>query len=1105
MTWGARAFGGIVILLLAAFVVTLLNLPPEPPIVLGQPTTFTESLVHVAGKAKRKLVRLVNNRHVRSLKDWDVKADAVRARGISVKPLTVAFYAPWDETSLGSLRRHVGDVDWIVPHWLSVTGADHHVTVFPDKAGRSTLAHAKTAPAVLPMIQNANAGAWDGAGFAKLVADPSARRDLIDKLAAFVDSRDAEGVMFDFEDFPASAQGNYLTFIREASASFGKRGWIVTLSVPFDDPDWDLRAYSKAADRLFLMAYDEHWQGGTPGPVASQPWFARNLQRDMHLIDPQKMILCIGNYGYDWVDGKAEALTIEEAYIAAHDSAARVQFDALSGNPMFNYTSEGHLHEAWFLDAVTAHNQLKTARDAGVTGLALWRLGTEDPSVWSVFGKRASSNIQSIRTIPPGSVVDVEGSGEVLQITATPTVGRREITAAADGFITGETISALPTPWVVHRVGYKPGLVALTFDDGPDDRWTGAILDVLKARHVPATFFVVGENALGNIGLLRRIVREGHELGNHTYTHPNLDLLPDTAVELELAGTQRLVEAFTGRSLRLFRAPFFGDAEPTTADELEPILKSQKLGYISVGLHVDTDDWQGPPAAIITRRAIDGVEAGTPERSGNIVLLHDSGGTRTETIRALPAIIDGLRARGYRFVAVSELADLSRDAVMPPIAGSNSFVPRADMAMFLAFGGALDGLKILFVVAITLGIARATFLTIAAVLQARRERSIVPPTMDPARFVSVLIPAFNEERVIEASVRRVLASTGINIEIIVIDDGSKDHTSEIVQLAFGGIDRVRLLTLANGGKAHALNQGLALANGDVVIALDADTQFEPETIARLARWFANPALGAVAGNARVGNRVNLVTRWQALEYVTAQNLERRALGLLEAITVIPGAVGAWRAQTLRQLGGFPPDTLAEDQDLTIAVQRAGWTVMYDQEAIAWTEAPETFRALARQRYRWAFGTLQCLWKHRAILFRRQPGGLGRYGLPQAWLFQIAFNVVSPLIDLALVVSIVSTLLGLAEHGWAASEPDLLRMLAYWFAFTLFDFCAAATAFRLEPQEDAKLLRLLIPQRFGYRQIMYYVVIKAAVSALRGPSVGWGKQDRSGRVASLSNS
>jgi cellulose synthase/poly-beta-1,6-N-acetylglucosamine synthase-like glycosyltransferase len=402
-------------------------------------------------------------------------------------------------------------------------------------------------------------------------------------------------------------------------------------------------------------------------------------------------------------------------------------------------------------------------------------------------------------------------------------------------------------------------------------------------------------------------------------------------------------------------------------------------------------------------------------------------------------------------------------------------------------------------IAIALGIARAVALTVFARLDARRRRASPPPAIDASRFVSVLIPAFNEAKVIAATVARVLESAEVAIEVIVIDDGSKDGTGDIVAAAFGNDARVRLLRLANGGKARALNAGLEHARGEIVIALDADTQFEPLTIARLARWFADPAVGAVAGNAKVGNRVNLVTRWQALEYVTAQNLERRALAWFDAITVVPGAVGAWRMAALAHCGGYPADTLAEDQDLTIAVQRAGWKVLYDQDAIAWTEAPQTFAGLMQQRYRWAFGTLQCLWKHRAILRTGQPRGLARVGLPQAWLFQIGFGLLSPLIDLALLVSMVTTALSLWEHGAAASTAELMRLGSYWLVFSAIDLLAAWTAFRLEPAEDRRLLWLLLPQRFGYRQMMYYVVVRAVGAALQGPRVGWGKLDRTASV------
>jgi cellulose synthase/poly-beta-1,6-N-acetylglucosamine synthase-like glycosyltransferase len=258
-------------------------------------------------------------------------------------------------------------------------------------------------------------------------------------------------------------------------------------------------------------------------------------------------------------------------------------------------------------------------------------------------------------------------------------------------------------------------------------------------------------------------------------------------------------------------------------------------------------------------------------------------------------------------------------------------------------------LSALFSIAIVLGMARSLSLTALAL----RSRAADAPPYAPGALISVLIPAFNEARVIAVSVRRVLASRHAAIEVIVIDDGSSDATSAIVARGFAEDDRVKLLTLANGGKARALNQGLMRATGAIVVALDADTQFEPETIARLARWFGDPAIGAVAGSAKVGNRVNLVTRWQAIEYVTAQNLERRALASLGAIMVVPGAVGAWRRAALDEVGGFPEDTLAEDQDLTIAIQRAGWRVANDAEAIAWTEAPQGFRALAKQRFRWS--------------------------------------------------------------------------------------------------------------------------------------------------------
>ena len=1017
-------------------------------------------------------------------------------------PLAVGFHAPWDDASAASLARHIGDLDWLVPAWVSVTGPDHRITRVPDLKGRAIFAAAASKPRLVPMVQNAILGDWDGPGTAKLLASPAARKALLDNLERGFVADHVDGIFFDFEDLPVAAQRNYLAFLGEVRVVCARHGWRLAVAVPVGNPDWNLKAYAAVVDRMFLMAYDEHEPGGGAGPIASQPWFVATMRHDLRGLPPGKVVVALGSYGYDWVKpGNADAISVEQALLTAHESSVVPRFDAVSGNVTFQYEGGGVPRTVWMLDAASVHNQLMAVRGLGVNAFALWRLGTEDPAVWRIFGRGHPGPVSpaAIEPMPAGINVDIEGSGEILHVGATPVAGQREVTVDRRGLIVDTRFIRLPTPYVIERAGYRPGLVALTFDDGPDPNWTPKILDVLKAKKVPATFFVIGDNALPERALLRRELAEGHEVGNHTYTHPNLGRASDRTTRLEINAMQRLFQAFTGRSLRLFRAPYFGDAEPTTADEIDPVTVAQKLGYLTVGLHVDPADWRRPGVDAIVRSTIDGVEGSTEERSGNVVLLHDAGGDRAQTVEALPILIDQLRARGYRFVPVSALIGLSPAQVMPTLGKEDLAASQTDLALFNLIGFTISALKWLFAIAITLGIGRALTLSALALRQARHEAGVVRPPIDPDRFVSVLIPAFNEARVIEGSVRRVLASRDVRLEVIVLDDGSKDATGAIVAAAFTDDPRVRLLTLVNGGKARALNHGLAVATGDIVVALDADTQFEPDTIARLARWFVDPAIGAVAGNAKVGNRVNLVTRWQALEYITAQNLERRALARLDAMTVVPGAVGAWRASTIRAVGGYPADTLAEDQDLTIAIQRAGWRVMYDQDAVAWTEAPETFAALARQRYRWAFGTLQCLWKHRGIFVTGRPRGLARIGLPQAVVFQVVFAAISPVIDLALLASMVATYLSVEAHGWAATQTDVVRMGLFWLAFGAIDLLAGIVAFGLEANERWRLLWLMLPQRFGYRQIMYYVVIRAITSALRGPSVGWGKLERSGRV------
>jgi cellulose synthase/poly-beta-1,6-N-acetylglucosamine synthase-like glycosyltransferase/peptidoglycan/xylan/chitin deacetylase (PgdA/CDA1 family) len=819
-------------------------------------------------------------------------------------------------------------------------------------------------------------------------------------------------------------------------------------------------------------------------------------------------VVALGSYGYDWTlpekgkPGSADAVTFIEATQTAHDSEAQPQMDEVSLNPSYGYADDaGRRHSVWYLDAATLFNQVHVADGFRPMGYALWRMGGEDQLVWKLmrhdFGQLSPAGLDQLQ---PGQDVDFDGYGEVLRVEDTPKPGHRKLEMDPDtGLISGELYDVLPTSYVVQRYGWHPGWVALTFDDGPDGRWTPQILDILKAKHAQATFFVIGKNMSREPGLVAREVREGHDVGGHTWTHPNIGETPTAQTLVELNATQRLFETITGRSQRLFRPPYFGDAEPSTPREVAPLLAAQQQGYLSVGRRIDPDDWKKPDPDHIVDTTIARLQDTT--RPGQIVLLHDSGGDRSRTVEALPRLIDEIRAHGYKLVTVAQLAGMTDAQAMPP-ASRNPGELLLDRMGFGFLHTAELVLQALFIAAIVLGVLRLVFLATLALAHRIKIDRRTPPMPDPAAgpTVSVLIPCFNEEKVIVASVRRILASAWPKLDVMVLDDGSSDGTAKVVAAAFAGDPRVRLRSFENGGKARALNRGLADAKGEIIVALDADTLFPADTIPALVRWFVDPAVGAVAGNAIVGNRRNLITRWQALEYVTAQNLERRALAALGAVTVVPGAVGAWRRSALEALGGYPADTLAEDQDLTIAVQRAGWKVEFDPEARAYTEAPETVSGLLKQRFRWSFGTLQCLWKHRAALFNPQQPVLGFVALPQIWLFQIFLTALAPVVDLAIVWSALSALYSWTFHPVEWSADDLARPLFYWAAFIFLDLSAGAIGMALERRAPWRDLLWMPAQRFGYRQLMYYVVVKSIGAALHGVRVGWGKLERRATAA-----
>jgi cellulose synthase/poly-beta-1,6-N-acetylglucosamine synthase-like glycosyltransferase len=552
---------------------------------------------------------------------------------------------------------------------------------------------------------------------------------------------------------------------------------------------------------------------------------------------------------------------------------------------------------------------------------------------------------------------------------------------------------------------------------------------------------------------------------------------------LELNATRKIIESVTGRSTILFRPPFNADAEPETLAEVIPVAESRRQSYITIGESIDPWDWQpGVTADSIVARTI------RQANNGSMILLHDAGGdTREETVKALPAIIHYFKTHGYQFTTIADVLDKTKADLMPPIKDDHSgiFGPMYDVVIHGYFY--INWILIyVFLSAIFLAIGRIVLIGILAVRQNSENKKTVKLRGDniPLPSVSIIVPAYNEEVNAVATIQSLLKTEYPVFEIIFVDDGSTDKTFEVVSAAYENNPLVKILTKPNGGKASALNFGITHANSDFVVCIDADTQLKTDAIYHLMSYFTDEEIGAVAGTVKVGNETNIITRWQSIEYITAQNMDRRAFDLINSITVVPGAIGAFRKSAIFRAGGFTYDTLAEDCDLTMRILKQGYIIKNCAEAIAYTEAPESINMLLKQRFRWSFGVIQSFWKNRDALFNKKYKFFGMVGMPNILIFQIILPLFSPLADLMMIFALFG------------EKPE--KMLIYYVAFVVIDFIVGIIAFRMEKESYSKLI-YIIPQRFLWRQLMYYVLFKSMRKALKGELSGWGVLKRTGNV------
>jgi peptidoglycan-N-acetylglucosamine deacetylase len=1006
----------------------------------------------------------------------------------STKRLCLGFYAGWDHNSLSSLQAHANQLTHVCPGWLIMQDGTGTLLAKPDLTVQGIAQ--KNGIVLLPLLTNLLDDAWQPEAVEGVANGPDERRSgFIEKLIVQLEAAGAGGVVIDWGEVDPTYKVNITKLLQEIAGALHEKKMELWLRIPMGRELllYDLETLSLDVDHFIAVLHDENSDTDAPGPIASQDWVEGWLDTIIAYGKPSQWVVELGSYGYDWANGSQRAETISFADVMTRAGRAGLQSNKLEAptyNPNFSYSDAGTEHTVWFLDVATFINQLKAAHKLDIGGFALYELGAEDPAIWKAISKEPfefnREMLHTISTLGSGGITQV-GSGEFLTIEDSRSEGSRNLEVDISGNIT-EIYEKFPSYLTVSHQGNGKGLdqVAITFDDGPDPKWTPELLDILKAKGVKAAFFMVGIQMEDYPGLVRRIVNEGHEVGVHTYTHPNLALVSDERVRLELNATQRLLETITGRSTILFRPPYNADSRPTTLAEVLPLKTVQDMGYLTVAEDVDPEDWAKPNADELLERIKLGRQFG-----GNVILLHDSGGDRSQTLAALPLIIDYLYDRGDQIVTLGKLLGESPEVLMPIVKKDQNPITRfVSGSGFRAFHFTETFLWSFMIVATVLVVLRTLAVSALALLQQRR--SARSPKTGYYPSLSVLIAAFNEEKVIAKTLESVLNTTYPgDISVWIVDDGSADGTSRVVEMFAAKDKRVHLIRQTNQGKALALRRGLVSVPDDIVVTLDADTQFRPDTLMELVQPLKDDRVAAVSGHAKVGNLRKFIARCQSLEYICGFNLDRQAYHYLNCITVVPGAVSALRKSAIMQAGGISTDTLAEDTDMTISLHRKGYLISYAAKALAYTEAPETIASLAKQRFRWGFGTIQCLWKHRDMVMNPHFKALGCFSLPGIWFFQVLLVAIAPIIDLLVILSLIL--------GW--SSPILYT---YFAIFLLMDILLAALACLME-HEPIHQAWLAVPMRFVYRPMLSWVIWKSLIKAAKGVLVSWGKLERTASV------
>jgi cellulose synthase/poly-beta-1,6-N-acetylglucosamine synthase-like glycosyltransferase/peptidoglycan/xylan/chitin deacetylase (PgdA/CDA1 family) len=913
---------------------------------------------------------------------------------------------------------------------------------------------------------------------------------LVSQVDAWSTNFNGVRLQVDFDNIDGLASSNYSSFITGVKANTLKEGKKLFISREIDN--WyDLLLFeSTVADVIIGQTY--HPYDGL-GAVRNEQNLAliNSLTPNTFLLEFNSGAITKGTDE----NGFTSFIADNTAY-AVYEKTLNNQIKTDPTTGQWTVKVEGEGYETFMFDTVTYVNQTVIFSDLYskfTRGIQHITLGEQDS--YSVF--KDKTDVALGRIYPLDAAVKT-GAGGVYEYTSDSAIGSRKLTTSS-GFITEFKIEKLAKSTELKRLGWDEKKINISFDDGPDPEFTPIILSILREKNVKATFFLIGEKARQYPYLVRQILREGHEIGNHTFTHPSkITTLSDETIKNEILSTELAIAEIVNVKTKYFRTPY-SVVNTFFAKEESRIAKiATDMGYFVVAKDLDSLDWTGEDAKSILSHF-------TPEaiKSSSQILLHDGGGNRSETSIALPGIIDTVRANGKEFATVDTLIGHQMADVKPTV--KNNQTELYETLNFSVY----NLLFYLSTAIMVLIIIRYMIIIIGLFIHRFFPRSKASSSY--YGLISVIIPAYNEEKVVSKTIASILDSDYKNLEIIFVNDGSKDRTLELVQNQYNNHKKVTILNKPNGGKANALNYGIQFAKGEIVICLDADTVFLPSTIDKLVAPFSNRRIGGVAGTVLPGNFKGFLTNAQKIEYITSQYNEKLAFSSLGMLNVVPGAIGAWRKGVLTNIGGYHTDTLAEDTDLTLRVQKLGWKVVYEPSAISYTEVPESLTQLTKQRFRWLYGTLQALWKNRTMVLNTRYGLMGMYLLPVS-AFNFFFILLFPIINTATIVLATQSIYARVNGTWNLISPEQ-KIQMYYFILMLIIYFVVETTMTLfayvrskkSMKETVTMIFYMPFQILVYRLILVLMTLKAILYMCTGSKVGWGFLKRKGSMKIIQDS